>query len=59
MHSIIDTLADNQLLLWGTAYVIVKWTLGVWVFRRIRTSTKVREFRLTRSVPGALRMRPR
>jgi hypothetical protein len=27
---------DTQFMLWGSAYVILKWTVGVWVFRHAK-----------------------
>ena len=27
---------DSQLMLWGSAYVILKWTVGVWAFRQVK-----------------------
>jgi len=27
---------DTQFMLWGTAYVILKWTVGVWAFRQAK-----------------------
>jgi hypothetical protein len=27
---------DTQFMLWGSAYVILKWTVGVWAFRQAR-----------------------
>ena len=29
-------------MLWGSAYVIAKWTVGVWAIRRIRASVAAR-----------------
>ena len=28
--------ADPQFLFWGTAYVVVKWTIGLWLVRRAK-----------------------
>ena len=27
---------DSQFMLWGSAYVLLKWTVGVWVFRQAK-----------------------
>jgi len=27
---------DTQFVLWGSAYVILKWTVGVWAFRQAK-----------------------
>jgi len=27
---------DSQLMLWGSAYVILKWTVGLWAFRQVK-----------------------
>ena len=27
---------DSQFILWGSAYVLLKWTFGVWAFRRVK-----------------------
>ena len=27
---------DTQFMLWGSAYVILKWTVGVWAFRQAK-----------------------
>jgi len=31
---------DPSFLMWASAYVVVKWTVGVWLFRRVRAWTK-------------------
>jgi len=31
-----DAVTNPYLLLWGIAYVILKWTVGLWTFRRLR-----------------------
>jgi hypothetical protein len=28
---------DVGFLLWGSAYVILKWTVGLWALRRVKT----------------------
>jgi hypothetical protein len=27
---------DSQFMLWGSAYVLLKWTVGMWVFRQAK-----------------------
>ena len=27
---------DSQFMLWGSAYVLLKWTVGVWAFRQVK-----------------------
>jgi hypothetical protein len=31
--------ADTGFIFWGSAYVIVKWTVGLWAFRRVTASS--------------------
>ena len=42
MSVAMDALADPQFLIWGIAYLILKWTLGLWVVRRVRTWAKAK-----------------
>ena len=34
--------ADPRFLLWGTVYVALKWTIGLWTFRHLRAWAKAR-----------------
>jgi hypothetical protein len=27
---------DTQFMIWGTGYVILKWTVGLWAVRRVK-----------------------
>ena len=42
MSVVMEALADPQLLMWGIAYLILKWTLGLWVLRRVRAWAKAK-----------------
>jgi hypothetical protein len=33
---------DIQFMLWGSAYVLVKWTVGIWAIRRVKLSLTAR-----------------
>jgi hypothetical protein len=37
-----DTVVDIQFLIWGTAYVVLKWTVGLWTFRRVKAYVAAR-----------------
>ena len=33
---------DVQFMLWGSAYVILKWTVGLWAVRRVKAYVAAR-----------------
>jgi len=42
MWFVTDAVTDPQFLLWGTAYMVLKWTVGLWTFRRVRAWSRAR-----------------
>ena len=49
-----DAVVDTQFLIWGTTYVVLKWTVGLWTYRRVRAYVAARRQLTAESGVGSL-----